>query len=339
MREGVARKMGASTLASAAAQLGRGSARDDGRVAVAESTAAKEVRRTTTVSSFRVGVVEEGDEGSSSGSLNSSEILHVQKTSRSSCRRDETSSGSSGEMTRISCRSKSSSCSRSSCWLSGSSGSEIISDDDEVATARDSEQLLPGRQHSEAVLLSSTWAALLLALVQRKAVALNIFQRLWWCSPFSDSPASNNSSRQCSRASGSSSPSAPTIHSRCRQPMKMSTVACVALCLLFVCGSDLGKLVSCSPSIGSGSSGNSFNLNGTRKEVVWSGSRRGEEGIYGGSVGGRAAVGEEILDELEQQVPTGGHFTPMWAVEIPGGSEVADSVARHHGFVNHGRVS
>lgn len=34
-----------------------------------------------------------------------------------------------------------------------------------------------------------------------------------------------------------------------------------------------------------------------------------------------------------------GHYVPMWAVEIPGGIQVADDVARHHGFINHGRVS
>lgn len=43
--------------------------------------------------------------------------------------------------------------------------------------------------------------------------------------------------------------------------------------------------------------------------------------------------------EREERSSSGGHYTPMWAVEIPGGMEVADDVARHHGFINHGRVS
>lgn len=72
-----------------------------------------------------------------------------------------------------------------------------------------------------------------------------------------------------------------------------------ALCLLLAL-SDLGKLVSASPS-----RGGSFNFNATHEEA-------------------QAARG---------------HFTPMWAVRIPGGEAVADHVARHHGFTNHGRVS
>lgn len=91
---------------------------------------------------------------------------------------------------------------------------------------------------------------------------------------------------------------------------KMMRSVLVVLCVLVVF-SDLGKLVSCSPSRG-GSGGvdarRSFNFNAT------------------------------LVEEEEVEQPRG-HYTPMWAVQIPGGEEVADNVARHHGFVNHGRVS
>lgn len=95
-----------------------------------------------------------------------------------------------------------------------------------------------------------------------------------------------------------------------RQQQQHTKMLYAVLCLLFVF-SNLGKLVSCSPS--SRSIG-SFNFNATAEDAV-------------------VVVGDE-----EEQV-TRGHYTPMWAVQIPGGAEVAENVARHHGFVNHGRVS
>lgn len=33
------------------------------------------------------------------------------------------------------------------------------------------------------------------------------------------------------------------------------------------------------------------------------------------------------------------HYTPTWAVHVPGGKEAADAVAWDHGFINHGEVS
>ncbi|KAG7300213.1 hypothetical protein JYU34_015771 [Plutella xylostella] len=32
------------------------------------------------------------------------------------------------------------------------------------------------------------------------------------------------------------------------------------------------------------------------------------------------------------------HYTPTWAVHVPGGREAADAVANEHGFVNLGEV-
>lgn len=32
------------------------------------------------------------------------------------------------------------------------------------------------------------------------------------------------------------------------------------------------------------------------------------------------------------------HYTPQWAVHIPGGTDVADRIAAKHGFVNRGKV-
>lgn len=84
------------------------------------------------------------------------------------------------------------------------------------------------------------------------------------------------------------------------------------LCALAVLSSDLGSSVV---SAAAAATSSSFNLN---NETVFS-----EDGEFGAS---RRSDG-------------GGHFTPMWAVEVPGGIEVADDVARHHGFINHGRVS
>lgn len=37
-------------------------------------------------------------------------------------------------------------------------------------------------------------------------------------------------------------------------------------------------------------------------------------------------------------VPVSGHYTRQWAVHIIGGPEVANSVARDHGFINMGQV-
>lgn len=33
------------------------------------------------------------------------------------------------------------------------------------------------------------------------------------------------------------------------------------------------------------------------------------------------------------------HYTPTWAVHIPGGKETAEAVASEHGFINLGEVS
>lgn len=33
------------------------------------------------------------------------------------------------------------------------------------------------------------------------------------------------------------------------------------------------------------------------------------------------------------------HYTPTWAVHVPGGKEAADGVAWDHGFINLGEVS
>lgn len=33
------------------------------------------------------------------------------------------------------------------------------------------------------------------------------------------------------------------------------------------------------------------------------------------------------------------HYTPTWAVHVPGGKEAADAVAGDHGFINLGEVS
>lgn len=95
-----------------------------------------------------------------------------------------------------------------------------------------------------------------------------------------------------------------------RQQQQHTKMLYAVLCLLFVF-SNVGKLVSCSPSSRSISS--SFNFNATEEEAV-------------------------VVADEEEQV-TRGHYTPMWAVQIPGGEEVANNVARHHGFVNYGKVS
>lgn len=95
-----------------------------------------------------------------------------------------------------------------------------------------------------------------------------------------------------------------------RQQQQHTKMLYAVLCLLFVF-SNVGKLVSCSPSSRSISS--SFNFNATEEDAV-------------------------VVADEEEQV-TRGHYTPMWAVQIPGGEEVANNVARHHGFVNYGKVS
>lgn len=93
--------------------------------------------------------------------------------------------------------------------------------------------------------------------------------------------------------------------------------AAAVLCLLFVFSSDLvGNQVL--PRVAAGSVSGGFSLNSTQF---------GSSGIVDDAPGN------------ESQRRSGGHYTPMWAVDIPGGIEVADDVARHHGFINHGRVS
>lgn len=42
-----------------------------------------------------------------------------------------------------------------------------------------------------------------------------------------------------------------------------------------------------------------------------------------------------ILSLLES---TFAHYTPTWAVHIPGGKDAADAVATDHGFINLGEV-
>lgn len=44
-------------------------------------------------------------------------------------------------------------------------------------------------------------------------------------------------------------------------------------------------------------------------------------------------------DELLDSVAARGHFTQFWAVQIPGGDEVAQQVAQHHGMELKGKVS
>jgi hypothetical protein len=44
-------------------------------------------------------------------------------------------------------------------------------------------------------------------------------------------------------------------------------------------------------------------------------------------------------DELMESVGARGHFTHTWAVHIPGGEDVAKSVADDHGMIFRGRVS
>lgn len=86
------------------------------------------------------------------------------------------------------------------------------------------------------------------------------------------------------------------------------------LCLLFVFSSDLvgsGNQVLL-PRVAAGSVSGGFSLNSS-----------GIDGASPGSEGSQRS----------------GQYTAMWAVDIPGGIEVADDVARHHGFINHGRVS
>lgn len=41
---------------------------------------------------------------------------------------------------------------------------------------------------------------------------------------------------------------------------------------------------------------------------------------------------------LIRPVLVNGHYTRQWAVHILGGPEVADAVARDHGFINMGQV-
>lgn len=44
-------------------------------------------------------------------------------------------------------------------------------------------------------------------------------------------------------------------------------------------------------------------------------------------------------DELYEAVGARGHYTNTWAVHIPGGNEIADTVAEEHGYLNLGQVS
>lgn len=45
-----------------------------------------------------------------------------------------------------------------------------------------------------------------------------------------------------------------------------------------------------------------------------------------------------LCDEIMDAPGARGHYTPTWAVHIEGDSEMADAVAREHGFVNLGQV-
>lgn len=108
--------------------------------------------------------------------------------------------------------------------------------------------------------------------------------------------------RLCSSSSSSTS-------SRSRQKMFFAV-----LCLLFLFSSDLGWLC-----VTAGSASSIFSFNAS-ESVPW-------------------VAAASAAEERRTSRSPSGHFTPMWAVEIPGGVEVADDVARHHGFINHGRVS
>jgi hypothetical protein len=44
-------------------------------------------------------------------------------------------------------------------------------------------------------------------------------------------------------------------------------------------------------------------------------------------------------DDLLSAPGARGHFTPTWAVHIPGGDDSANNVATEHGFINLGKVS
>ena len=46
-----------------------------------------------------------------------------------------------------------------------------------------------------------------------------------------------------------------------------------------------------------------------------------------------------VCEELVSNEPIGsGHYTPTWAVHIPGGENVANQIALDHGFINLGKV-
>uniref|UniRef100_A0A1L8DJ27 furin n=2 Tax=Nyssomyia neivai TaxID=330878 RepID=A0A1L8DJ27_9DIPT len=56
-----------------------------------------------------------------------------------------------------------------------------------------------------------------------------------------------------------------------------------------------------------------------------------------------ASTGSDLSSDNEwdvdlQEHMTHGHFTPTWAVHIPGGKDVADIVAAEHGFINKGEI-
>lgn len=129
--------------------------------------------------------------------------------------------------------------------------------------------------------------------------------------------------------------------------LRLSRAVPLILCVL-VCSGGLGHrvLVAAGTSSSSSSGGDSkhnnmnsynnivgsFNVNATlddhqpREEVV----------MVVATVGDRS---DSQDTDTAVPVSNAGHYVPMWAVEIPGGIQVADDVARHHGFINHGRVS
>lgn len=128
--------------------------------------------------------------------------------------------------------------------------------------------------------------------------------------------------------------------------LRLSRAVPLILCVL-VCSGGLGHRVLVAAGTSSSSSGGdskhnnmnsynnivgSFNVNATlddhqpREEVV----------VVVATVDDRS---DSQDTDTKVPVSNAGHYVPMWAVEIPGGIQVADDVARHHGFINHGRVS
>lgn len=126
--------------------------------------------------------------------------------------------------------------------------------------------------------------------------------------------------------------------------LRLSRAVPLILCVL-VCSGGLGHRVLVAAGTSSSSSGGdskhnnmnsynnivgSFNVNATLDD------HQPREEVVVATVGDRS---DSQDTDTVVPVPIAGHYVPMWAVEIPGGIQVADDVARHHGFINHGRVS